>query len=465
MKDLKEFTRLELNYRYINGTVIPLMENAGNAVADFVLGNYPDKKRILGICGKGNNGGDTLLAMEILKSKGKEVRAIFVDGEGSITSKEAKEALSRYTGEKKDLSGLDEGIRWTNLILDGLLGTGLSGRPKPQYETAISAINGSNKDIVSVDVPSGLGTGLQVKPHSTVCFTDLKPGMTENNSGKISVRSIGIGEECDTYSGPGDFVYLPIPEPNSHKGMNGVIGIVGGWEYYGSAVIASRSAMATGVDLVFLLTSEDKVGIVSSFTPNHIVRKYTTATLSSFMPRFTSMLVGSGMGRTNESFEALKYVLKNFNGPLVIDADGLNQLGSQPDLLRGRKTIITPHSHEFMELSGLEAGEANLKFFASEYSTVAVLKGPEDLITDGKEAWRTRGGNARMTMGGTGDSLAGVISALLSKGMGAAAAARLGSFVVKKAGEIAFESKRYWYSLDDLIASIPQVFLRYEIRK
>ncbi len=465
MRDLKEFTRLELNYSYVHGSLFPLMENAGKAVAEVVLENFPDKKRILGVCGKGNNCGDTLIALESLKSKGKEVRAVFIEGEKSITSQDAKEALSRYTGDRKDISGLDEGIRWANLILDGLLGTGLSGRPKTQYETAISAINGSNKEIVSVDIPSGLGTGIQVKPDYTVCFTDLKPGMTEEACGKIAVRPIGIGEECETYSGPGDFVYMPLPDPASHKGMNGVVGIIGGWEYYGSAVIASRSAMATGVDLVFLLTAEDKVGIVSSFTPNHIVRKYSTATLNLFMPRFTSILLGSGMGRSNESFDALKYVLKNFSGPIVVDADGLNQLGSQPDLLRGKKTIITPHSHEFMDLSGLEAGEANLKFFASEYSTVAILKGPEDIITDGKDVWHTRGGNPRMTMGGTGDSLAGILAGLLSKGMELTTAARLGSFIAKKAGEIAFEKKRYWYSLDEMIASIPEVMVRYEIRK
>lgn len=465
MIDLFETRRRELNYKYIHGEIYSLMERAGKGVAQFIEENIPDRKRILIVCGSGNNCGDSLVAGEELRKMNHDVKAVFIKGKESLHSDESVRALSNYKGEIDDISKLDEDIRWCNLVIDGIFGTGITGEIKDPYKRIINNINASGKDILSVDVPSGLGTATQVKPQYTVTMMDLKPGMSEENSGKIVVKDIGVDEKCIVYSGPGDMLYLNPPKPDSHKGMNGEIGIIAGWEYYGSAIIAAKAAMSFGVDLVFMFPIREKVELISTYSPYYIVREYDPEKSFETIRKLNAVLIGPGMGKSDRSFNVIKAVLSKFNGPIVIDSDAIKLLGSQPDLIKGKKTIITPHQQEFRDISGFEPDEANMKFFSSEYNTITVLKGQIDKITDGNTVWYTQGGNARMTMGGTGDALAGLITAIVAHGVGLVEASRIGTFIMKAASDMSFKSKGYWYSLDDLLNMIPQVMMQHSAWK
>ncbi len=465
MIDLFETRRRELNYKYLHGEIYSLMERAGKGVAEFIEENIPDRKRILIVCGSGNNCGDSLVAGEELRKANHDLKAVFIKGKESLHSEENVRALSNYRGEIDDISKLDEDLRWCNLVIDGIFGTGVTGEIKDPYKKIMNNINASGKDILSVDVPSGLGTGVQIKPQYTVTMMDLKPGMNEENSGKITVKDIGVDEKCIIYSGPGDLLYLNPPKQDSHKGMNGKIGIIAGWEYYGSAVIAAKAALNFGVDLVFMFPNRQKTELISTYSPYYIVREYDPEKSFETITKMDSLLIGPGMGKTDETFNAIKAVLTKFKGPIVIDSDAIKLLGSQPDLLRGKKTIITPHQQEFRDISGFEPGEANMKFFSSEYNTITVLKGQVDVITDGNSIWYTQGGNARMTMGGTGDALAGLITAIVAHGVGLMESARIGTFIMKAASDISFKNKGYWYSLEDLLGAIPQVMMQHSTWK
>ncbi|EQD56942.1 sugar kinase, partial [mine drainage metagenome] len=152
-----------------------------------------------------------------------------------------------------------------DIVVDALLGTGISGNPRHPYDQAIRQINSCKKTIVSVDVPSGMGNEITIVPQYTVTFSEKKDGMDERNSGKIVVVDIGIPEQVFRFAGPGDLIYYPLPRADSHKGMNGTLAIIGGIEYYGSAVIAAEGASGTGIDLVRIFTSGQNYQIIGSY--------------------------------------------------------------------------------------------------------------------------------------------------------------------------------------------------------
>ncbi len=448
----------DLNYEYLYGSTYNLMKNAGRTVANRARRMVQKGARICVVCGTGNNAGDSIVAAENLRED-YDVSVILIS---DLKTDLAKKALEEYRGKFYSLNNIDSCLN-SDLIIDGIFGVGISGRPRPPYDDVIERINRSGKKVLSVDIPSGLGSDLYVRADSTVTFTGKKDGMDSSNSGEIIVADIGIPEDVQKYAGPGDLVYYPKPDPSSHKGMNGTVAIVAGWEFFGSSVIAGLAAKHLGLDLIKIYVTDKNYGIVASYDPSIIVRKfeYTRSYFYGEIESAKSILIGPGMGITHDSIITVKRVINSSTVPMVVDADALTILSSHRDIMKGHKLVITPHKGEFLRLTGMDPNEENARSFSDEYGIITVLKGTNDIITDGRTVRYARGGNARMTMGGTGDLLAGIIASFMAKGIDPMRASLMGSFLNKRIGELAYLQKGYWYGIDDMIGNIGPLMHQY----
>ena len=453
--EASEFRRADINYESLFGDLYVLMNNAGRSVSDFIGETFGSNIKICVVCGKGNNGGDGLVAAREL-SKNNEVTVILVEGKSRMSSSIARKALRSYRGKVVGIDMIVPSLEDCDIVVDALLGTGISGSPKYPYDLAIKQINSCRKPVVSVDVPSGLGSDPAIAPTYTVTFTERKDEMTEANCGKIIVADIGIPDQVFRFAGPGDLIYYKMPRPDSHKGMNGTLAIIGGIEYYGSAVIAAEGASGTGVDLVRIFTSSQNYQIIGSYDPGYIVRMISSnqEDLAEEIGKNTAILAGSGNGMGILAGEILDTVLSLESIPLVLDADAVKMLGSRA--FKGRQNmVITPNKNEFRIISKMDPTEENAKQLAAEKNMVVVLKGQVDVVTNGTRTILVEGGNPRMTMGGTGDLLAGIIGGLCSKGIAPFRAAVMGCYVLKQASDLAHSQYGLWYNINHLSSLVP----------
>lgn len=455
MLDIRETKRLDLNYRYLHGDLYQLMDNAGKAVAEAITERYGKNKKIIVLCGNGNNGGDGFVAARFLASEN-TVDVYPLYPESSLKTREAKKAFRNFRGnivgpERPDISKYE-------IAVDALLGSGIIGVPRKPVSDIIDAINASKIHIVSIDIPSGMGSPVAVSPELTVTFTDIKEGMNKSNSGEILIRSIGIPDAAFRNSGPGDFLYLRTPETGSHKGMNGKVAIIAGHTYYGSAVISALGAIKSGCDLVRVYTSRENLPVVSGYDPQIITMNSGILSKEEVL-RSDSILIGSGCGTVNLDHEL--EAISGFKGFIVVDADGLRVIDRIIDASPQARVCITPHAGEFMMISGRPPSIEAAIEYSEKTGALVLLKGEKDIITDGRIYKVTEGGNPRMTMGGTGDLLAGILTSLLPRSSSQLAAACMASFVNKKAADICYQEKSSWYDIHDMIRKIPEVFRYY----
>ena len=227
----------DANAEALGVSVRDLMGNAGRSVSDLLASRYPDS-RIIFVCGSGNNGGDGFAAA--LDMDPSRVEVALLCEPSRIHSDESRFyysllecPISRYTAGM--LSGFD-------VVVDCALGTGARGDVREPYRSFIAASSDSGT-VVSVDIPSGLGTDMSVHPVATVTFHDIKEGMTRENSGEIIIADIGIPAEAVDATGPGDMLRYPVPGKCSHKGQNGRLMIVAGGPYFGAPIMASMSGV------------------------------------------------------------------------------------------------------------------------------------------------------------------------------------------------------------------------------
>lgn len=448
---VKESMKLDINYRYLHGSVEPLMANAGQAVAQEIIRHYPDARSILIFCGSGNKAGDSIFAAKSLGSR-MDVRIFFIRGEESIHSDSVKNLLRSIRFQKVSRNAIPDEIKNADILMDGLLGTGLKGDPSSEYSDIIRMINDSGKPVISVDVPSGAGSKISVRPEITVAMHAVKAIPGYRYPGDVIVKDIGFDKGFENIVGPGDFLSYILPEKNSHKGQNGVLGIVAGFEFPGAAIVSALGAEKVGVDLIRIYTKNTHSGLIQGYSPFLIMRDIEDL---KGIEKSTALLIGPGMGHTVD-FKQVFQDLLSLDIPTVIDADAIRIL-SLLNYKRSKPLLITPHSAEFKDLTGMEASESALLDYSRKTGNIVILKGSTDLISDGNVIALSSGGNARMTMGGTGDLLAGISASLLSKGIAPFEAAKLASFINKKTGEMCFDDRKYWYTIMDMVEKIPDV--------
>ena len=454
---------LDVNAEVLGVNMETLMDNAGNAVADFVLSLNP--KRVLVACGSGNNGGDGYTAAARLLKHGIEVYVNPVLPPASELCKKKYESFLK-AGGKIDESG-DFGK--FDVVVDALLGVGISGTPREPYSSYIRRLNESGARIISVDVPSGLSTEIAVRPQYTVTMQFQKDLMNRSNSGIITVADVGFPKDALEMIGPGDLLALPESERSSHKGDNGICVIVGGSnEYFGAPIYVAKSALRMGPDLVILFAPEKIHQLIGSNLQDIILHKsgmekieFNYDLMKTIKERADSIAIGPGIskrkGATEEAAKIIDYSL-SLNKKIVIDADALLAVESVDDF-RGN-VVLTPHRGEFSSLFHMEPNEDNARKVAGKINAVILLKGETDIVTDGEILKKNRSYHHQsMTRGGTGDLITGAVAGLLSRKVDPLHSAFLASYLVGYAGLIAFRSKDYGYMTSEIADIIPEILI------
>lgn len=454
------------------------MEHAGQAVAEYIKETFPKARSILVLCGPGNNGGDGIVAARHLAERYKVSVVLLSTHQSSL----AEEGIHQLPRSVAVLSGVDAAVAHlekSDVIVDAMLGIGGTGELREPYRSVVSAlITKRHPAVVSVDVPTGLGTDSALVPTATVTFHDRKEGMTEANSGHIHVVDIGIPAEASTYVGPGDLnTSYPRPRSTSHKGENGVVLVLGGGPYTGAPALSGLAALRTGADLVFIATPRRSWQAIASYSPNLIVKDLGTdylvssdlSLLDDILSRTDAILIGPGLGREPQTEAAVFDFIEAFlrkKVPLVVDADAIAALGKCGTMLANSPTVVTPHVGEFTKLTGERlpddlAGRVGMvTAWAKKLGITICLKGPTDIISDGASTKLNQVHNVGMSVGGTGDVLAGIIVALMSKGVAPFDAACSAAFLNGAAGNEVFSTRSYGLLATDVIEAIPTVLRR-----
>lgn len=391
----EEVKVLDTNASYLGVRTINLMENAGAAVAKYVLSIAKPGSKVAVLCGKGNNGGDGFVAARHL-AKQVHTDLFLIEPEQDISSDIARMNLDSARESFRPLQTLD--TRNYDIIVDAMLGVGLQGSPRGPYRRYIKELNDSKARVVSVDVPSGWASDLSVRPDTTVTFHAPKVGMNSRNSGKIVVADIGIPSDAETYCGPGDFTLVPRRRKDSHKGDSGRVLVIGGGPYTGAPAFTGMAAMRSGVDLTYVATPEASATAVSIYSPNYIVRPLEgeifrddhVKELVQFSKGMDVVAIGPGLGNAPETVSAIQSFIKAVDKPLVVDADAIGACGAEPGILKRKSGVLTPHAGEFKKLTGktlppedLDKRRALVREAAARLRMTILLKGPVDVISDG----------------------------------------------------------------------------------
>ncbi|MDI3486507.1 MAG: ADP-dependent NAD(P)H-hydrate dehydratase / NAD(P)H-hydrate epimerase [Methanolobus sp.] len=476
---------IDANCAYLGLSPVQLMENAGAAIAREIMSKIRYGK-VLFVAGRGNNGGDAFVAARHLAmNRNYEVKLILLGHSSRIRTEESKQnfSLLTYSGlteliEIADSKELEKYPGWKNndIIVDGILGSGIKGAPREPESTAIDLINSSNSYIISVDSPSGYDLdGAEVVKSViadlTITFHRMKTGLelpdSEKYTGLVKVVPIGVCKDAEEYVGMGDLISLSRRNREAHKGNSGRVLVIGGGAYYGAPALAAMAALRTGADIVTVAVPENVADTVASFSPNLIVIPLESDRLNpSNIPVLETLLethdvavIGPGLGRDSATLETVEQLL-----PLcrkaVVDADAL--FGLKLPVKSEGKFILTPHSAEFSRLSGssvpkeLDSKKAVVGSFASDKAVTVILKGKIDVISDGSVTRLNRTGNAGMTVGGTGDVLTGITGALFAVN-DAMDAALCAVFISGAAGDLAFQEKGNGLLATDIIDRITDV--------
>ncbi|MFQ5816040.1 MAG: NAD(P)H-hydrate dehydratase, partial [Candidatus Hydrothermarchaeaceae archaeon] len=419
------------------------------------------KNKIDVYCGKGNNGGDGLVCARHLHRAGYKVEVFITE---APSTPEASENL-KVLKEGLPVSNVKNSNYISDIIVDALLGTGIRGEVREPIRSIIKKINASKAYRVSVDVPSGLdekGKGYCVRTDKVITFHRSKRGLERFNT---IVKDIGIPMRAETHVGPGDLIANITRRADSHKGDNGRVLIIGGSVgYHGAPILSALGALNSGADLIHLAVPECNWNVTKSYAPDFIIKKFPGEYLGSEGPwhpegEYDSIVIGPGLGIHEETREAIIEMLKKTQTPVVVDADAIKAIAGAKLKVNG---VITPHSKEFQILSGRGLPKDNEKRKdillkkSREIGSVILFKAPLDIIVGPDGRWKFNAtGNAGMTVGGTGDVLAGVTGGLIAQGMKPFTAACCATFINGSAGDELHSWKGNCFTASDLAYEIP----------
>lgn len=495
---------------------LQLMEVAGTGVASVAeeFANEEDGPVII-VCGKGNNGGDGLVAARILASRGISVQA-WLAADPEELSGDAEINWHRLLEEGPDLPGdleifpmgpgfvdalsLAEAWGIGSVIVDGVYGTGISGAPREPGISLITAMNLSGSPVVAVDIPSGINAdtgevaGEAVLAEVTVTMAFPKLGMLlypgRAHSGRIEVVDIGITPEAiperelsmEVLDHQWALLRLPTRPPESHKGEYGrIVAVAGSADMMGAGKLVCSSAYRAGAGLVRHAAPESLLQIAHTGRSEVMVTPLPDGGAGRFVPDGVEVLqesyewadvvaIGPGLGTEDDTAEFFAAALgcEDPGKPLVVDADGLNLLAASPELRKKWRgpVILTPHPGEAARLLKRDNDSIQMNRIgavvdlANEYEAVAVLKGAPTIIADtnGRAAICPLG-NSGMASGGTGDVLTGVIAGLLAQGLSPYSAACLGVYLHSLAADLAALDLGEWSMLaGDIVDYLPVAF-------
>lgn len=423
---------------------LQMMEAAGAALARATLESGPS--RVLVLAGRGNNGGDGLVAARYLAGA-VEVAVIAVDGE-TTPETATQGALLAHTPVPvhrvkcpTDLAPLDPLFEKADLIVDSLLGIGAAPLLREPIASIVKRANGSSAPIVSVDVPT------------PGCRADRVLAFHRPKGPGATVAPIGIPLEAEVSAGPGDLLALAPRHPDAHKGAGGRVLVVGGGPYQGAPYLAGLAALRAGADLVLVATpSPLPYPDVITLPIGQSGWDGELEALAIEAERADAVVIGNGLGPGAASVAGL---LAPSCKAAVFDADAL-----RIPVPVARSTVYTPHAGEFARSFGTQppddlVGRARAVRDAAR-DGVVLLKGPVDVVSDGRRVRFNRTGTPAMTVGGTGDVLAGVVGALLCR-LPPFEAAVAGAYANSLAGEAATAGRLSGLLASDMLTALPEV--------
>ena len=435
---------------------LALMDRAAGAVVRVLRGRYA-RRPVSVLCGPGQNGGDGWAVAWMLDRAGWDVTLHAMAPPDRLEGA-ARRAAERWRGAWAPLGELDTSPH--RLVVDALFGAGLSRDLSGEALAAVRRLAGAKAPVLAIDLPSGVdgltgqARGAAPRADATVTFHRRKPGHLLQPGkalcGALHVAGIGLDDEGapDALRAGPDLFALPRPKAATHKYARGsVVVATGGRLSAGAARLAANAAARTGAGAVTLASPEDALAVNASASTAVMVRRADGAdALAGLVAgRASAGVLGPGMGRTGGTRAGVLAVLAN-GAPCVLDADALTAFEDEPDALFGAlhgACVLTPHEGEFARLFGEEAraGEggklARAGAAADRAGCTLLLKGPDTVVaTPGRVPVICDHGPPWLATAGSGDTLAGVIGALLAQGMGAHEAAAMGAWLHAEAGRL-----------------------------
>jgi NAD(P)H-hydrate epimerase len=503
-EQMQELDRKAIEIYRIPGIV--LMENAGRGAAEVIYNAFPDlqKKRIAIVAGKGNNGGDGFVIGRHLLNKGIPIKVFLLTESKSLRgdAETNYQIFSRMKGEvisipsSKDYQKVKKDLEKFDLLIDGIFGTGLDAEVRGYYREVIDHLNTLKKPIVAIDIPSGLAAntgkplGTAIRASLTITFGLPKVGHLISPGidyvGEVKVIDIGIPkslvdeEKIQTHLLEEEEIrkWLSVPRRlDTHKGDYGhLLVIAGSVGKTGAAAMACEAALRMGAGLVTLAIPKSLNAIMEMKltevmteplpeTPKQTLSLRAFNSLLRLCEKKRSVIIGPGIGTFKETQSLILKLIKTLDIPIILDADGLTALSTQPKTLpaANRSLILTPHPGEMARLINSTAKEVqedrigvSRKFSQSNHVHL-VLKGFRTLIATPKgEVFINPTGNPGMASGGTGDVLTGMIGGLICQGFDILTSLQISVYLHGLAGDnVAQEMGEKSLVATDIIERIP----------
>ena len=463
-----------------------LMERAALEVVRCMEEEQLDFRKVLVVCGSGNNGGDGYAIARLLHLKGHDVTIFFAGNSQKRSEENAQQAKIAAHYEIPVITNL--GTEEYSVIIDALFGTGLKREVTGHYREVLCSVNQMAGKKVAVDLPSGIHDttgarmGIAFCADLTVAIAFPKRGLflQEGNvcAGKILTGDIGISSETFSegtvtfgYEKQDLFLGFPKRKKNSHKGSYGkVLMIAGSKGMSGAAYLSAKAAYAVGAGLVQIYTHEENRVILQQLLPEAIITTYDTfdsEQLEKLIQWADLIGIGCGLGKSDTAERVMQYTLKRALVPCVVDADGINILSKHMEWIEETNALIvlTPHMKEMSRMLQCSVRELieqrmeKLHAFVERYKVVCVLKDARTLVAkEHRNTYLNLSGNAAMAKAGSGDVLAGVIVGILAQQCEPYTSACLGVFLHGLAGDMARDKKgAYSVLASDLVAEISSV--------
>lgn len=412
------------------------MQRAGQAAFDVSRSRYPNARHWLILCGTGNNGGDGYIVARLCQAAGIQVTLLALESRKPLPE-EAFLARQAWL----DVGGIAQHWQtpWPesiDLIIDGLLGIGLTDAPRDDTASLIRLINAHSAPVIALDIPSGLlaetgaTPGAVVEATHCVTFIALKPGLLTGKARDVvgQLHYAGLGLEPWLQQHPTSIMrfdsqdlagWLKPRRPTSHKGDNGRLVIIGGDSGTAGAIrLTGEAAVRSGAGLVRVLTRRENITSLLTARPELMVHELTPESLEDALAWADVIAIGPGLGQQKWGQEALERVKKS-DKPMLWDADALNLLAISPDKRQNR--VITPHPGEAARLLQCTVPQIerdrllSARQLVKQYGGVVVLKGAGTIVASEQGLAIIDAGNAGMGSGGMGDVLSGIIAALLAQ--------------------------------------------------
>ncbi|MDF1796082.1 MAG: NAD(P)H-hydrate dehydratase [Coxiellaceae bacterium] len=442
-----------------------MMQTAGESAFECLRKQFPDTQAIAICCGKGNNAGDGFVLAEIAARIGLSVSCFLMCSPTEVKQGPARDAAIRCSELSIDMHTLstDSDFSQSDLIVDALLGIGLSGEVNDSYKVVIEHINHAGVPVVALDCPSGIDVdtgealGASIKADTTVSFIAAKFGLYThqglNCSGKVIVADLGFTQQAIESVEPVAKVMqaseiqplLPRRCRDGHKGNYGHVLVIGGDYGMGGAVrMAAEAALRSGAGLVSVATRPEHVTVVNATRPEIMCHEIVNSEdILPLAERANVIVLGPGLGQAEWS-QGLFDIITEKNLPKVMDADCLNILSTNPK--QRDDWILTPHPGEASRLLDVSCAEVQadrlgcVHQLQQRYGGVAILKGAGTLVqAPGELTAVCNAGNPGMATAGMGDILSGILGGLLAQGLTLEQAASAGVWVHAHAADIAAE--------------------------